>query len=77
MLIVTSANLKADGGSVVLRICICLSNIRMFIMQFFLQRNSTVFAMSVYIPVAGIPFQFVLYGINSKTRSRVSHLTFF
>lgn len=76
MLIVTSANLKARRGSILLLISGSLSNIRMLITQLFFQRNSRIFAMSVCIPVAGIPFQFVLCGINSRTRSRDSHLTF-
>lgn len=70
------AILKADHSSILMLIFSCLSNIRMLMMQLFLQRNGRIFANSVSILVAGIPFQFVLYGINSKTRSRVSHLTF-
>lgn len=76
MLIVTFANLKAGHGSILLLIPSCFSNIRLLMRKLFLQRNSRLFAMSVCIPVAGIPFQFVLHGINSKTRSKVSHLTF-
>lgn len=72
---ITFANLKVCHGSVLLLISSCLSNIRMLMTQF-LQRNSRIFAMCVCIPVAGIPFQLVLCGINSKTRSRDGHLTF-